>query len=334
MLAFLPALAPIVLGAELKMPNVATWWLGRADMREEMLGKARQHGRSRRPSPNNSPIARHGSEILGAKLDGRAARGAHAIDPRPWHRLCGSGSRDAVEHAGMARRALAAAAIHAAAVPRQSRRTMAGHARRLRAHRRKCRCTRGKFAARRGNGRRLGAGARSGGRNDAAADAGAHAGAARHRAVCRAEPPTICSGSGAMWNAPRRRCGWCARSSIALPRPTMRPRRSLPASAPCSAPGTPSRAIPISAPATFTARAALTRADLEGALAAPGRRRPRGRLRHPRPFLAGCLAGYQRSRQVDCGAAGDRTGRKRDRRARRSGAAHHLVAVRAWRRKT
>src|SRR6202142_3646403 len=39
MLAFLPALAPIVLGAELKMQNVATWWLGRADMREEMLAK-------------------------------------------------------------------------------------------------------------------------------------------------------------------------------------------------------------------------------------------------------------------------------------------------------
>ena len=39
MLAFLPALAPTVLGAELKMPNVATWWLGRADMREEMIGK-------------------------------------------------------------------------------------------------------------------------------------------------------------------------------------------------------------------------------------------------------------------------------------------------------
>ena len=39
MLAFLPALAPIVLGAELKMPNVATWWLGRADMREEMIEK-------------------------------------------------------------------------------------------------------------------------------------------------------------------------------------------------------------------------------------------------------------------------------------------------------
>ncbi len=68
MLAFLPALAPIVLGAELKMQNVATWWLGRADMREEMLGKF-----------DSMVIAaafteqlgdgRHGNEILGAKLD-------------------------------------------------------------------------------------------------------------------------------------------------------------------------------------------------------------------------------------------------------------------------
>src|ERR1700689_4872994 len=37
MLAFLPALAPAVLGAELMIPNIATWWLGRADMREEMI---------------------------------------------------------------------------------------------------------------------------------------------------------------------------------------------------------------------------------------------------------------------------------------------------------
>jgi len=68
MLAFLPALAPIVLGASLKMSNIATWWLGRADMREEMLGEI-----------DNMVIAsaftehfadgRQGSEILGAKLD-------------------------------------------------------------------------------------------------------------------------------------------------------------------------------------------------------------------------------------------------------------------------
>jgi uncharacterized circularly permuted ATP-grasp superfamily protein/uncharacterized alpha-E superfamily protein len=71
MLAFLPALAPMVLGAELKMQNVATWWLGRADMREEMLSKF-----------DSMVIAaafterlgdgRHGNEILGAKLDDAA----------------------------------------------------------------------------------------------------------------------------------------------------------------------------------------------------------------------------------------------------------------------
>jgi uncharacterized circularly permuted ATP-grasp superfamily protein/uncharacterized alpha-E superfamily protein len=39
MLAFLPALAPHLLGAELEIPNVATWWLGHADVRDQMLDK-------------------------------------------------------------------------------------------------------------------------------------------------------------------------------------------------------------------------------------------------------------------------------------------------------
>src|SRR5271168_1064895 len=68
MLAFLPALAPVVLGADLAIPNIATWWLGRADMREEMIGKL-----------DSLVIApafteqfadpRFGSEIDGARLD-------------------------------------------------------------------------------------------------------------------------------------------------------------------------------------------------------------------------------------------------------------------------
>jgi uncharacterized circularly permuted ATP-grasp superfamily protein/uncharacterized alpha-E superfamily protein len=37
LLAFLPALAPHVLGEELKLPNIATWWLGRDKMRQEIL---------------------------------------------------------------------------------------------------------------------------------------------------------------------------------------------------------------------------------------------------------------------------------------------------------
>ena len=38
MLAFLPALATAVLGTKLAVPNVATWWLGHAGVRDEMLG--------------------------------------------------------------------------------------------------------------------------------------------------------------------------------------------------------------------------------------------------------------------------------------------------------
>src|SRR5277367_462781 len=68
MLAFLPALAPTVLGEELKMPNVATWWLGRADMREEMLGKL-DHMVIAAAFTEAFTDGRPGSEILVAKLD-------------------------------------------------------------------------------------------------------------------------------------------------------------------------------------------------------------------------------------------------------------------------
>jgi uncharacterized circularly permuted ATP-grasp superfamily protein/uncharacterized alpha-E superfamily protein len=66
MLAFLPALAPIVLGSELKMPNVATWWLGRAEMREEMIGKLDSMVIA--SAFTEQLPGRSSSEILGAKL--------------------------------------------------------------------------------------------------------------------------------------------------------------------------------------------------------------------------------------------------------------------------
>src|ERR1700683_5334613 len=68
LLAFLPALAPIVLGAELKMSNVATWWLGRPDMREEMIGKL--DGMVVAAAFTESMAGmRFTIEVLGAKLD-------------------------------------------------------------------------------------------------------------------------------------------------------------------------------------------------------------------------------------------------------------------------
>jgi uncharacterized circularly permuted ATP-grasp superfamily protein len=39
LLAFLPALAQTVLGGELAVPNIATWWLGQAEVRNQMLGR-------------------------------------------------------------------------------------------------------------------------------------------------------------------------------------------------------------------------------------------------------------------------------------------------------
>jgi uncharacterized circularly permuted ATP-grasp superfamily protein/uncharacterized alpha-E superfamily protein len=39
MLAFLPALSRSVLGTDLAIPNIATWWLGQADVREEIIEK-------------------------------------------------------------------------------------------------------------------------------------------------------------------------------------------------------------------------------------------------------------------------------------------------------
>src|ERR1700678_1649524 len=67
MLAFLPALAPNVLGADLAIPNIATWWLGRADMREEMIENLdRMVIASAFESQTDGSNAH---EVLGAKLD-------------------------------------------------------------------------------------------------------------------------------------------------------------------------------------------------------------------------------------------------------------------------
>ena len=68
MLAFLPALAPIVLGAELKMPNVATWWLGRADVRDEMIEKLDHMVIAAAFTESMAGMGLN-SEVLGAKLE-------------------------------------------------------------------------------------------------------------------------------------------------------------------------------------------------------------------------------------------------------------------------
>ena len=67
MLAFLPALAPMVLGTELAIPNVATWWLGRADVREEMIGNLDRMVIA--SAFESLADGRDANEVIGAELD-------------------------------------------------------------------------------------------------------------------------------------------------------------------------------------------------------------------------------------------------------------------------
>ena len=207
MLAFLPALARGVLGTELAIPNVATWWLGQADVREPIIEKL--DGLVIAPAFESHVDERTESGVLGAKLDDADPRGARGRDSQPQHRLCGAGSGDAVEHAGLARRALAAAAVHAAHFPHQGCRPLAGDARRFRPHRRHGRRARGQSGARRCDSGRLAVGARAGRRVHAAAGGGPHRSATRQRHI--AEPRRRQSVLGRPLCRTRRSDPWCGR---------------------------------------------------------------------------------------------------------------------------
>jgi uncharacterized circularly permuted ATP-grasp superfamily protein/uncharacterized alpha-E superfamily protein len=82
MLAFLPALAPVVLGAELAIPNIATWWLGHADIRDEMIGKLDRMVIAS-AFTDNLPGRGGGAAALGATFDAKQRAGiARAITDR------------------------------------------------------------------------------------------------------------------------------------------------------------------------------------------------------------------------------------------------------------
>ncbi|HLH95861.1 MAG TPA: circularly permuted type 2 ATP-grasp protein [Xanthobacteraceae bacterium] len=68
MLAFLPALAPVLLGAELAIPNIATWWLGHAELRDGMVGRLDKMVIAS-AFTDNLPGRRIGPAALGAMLD-------------------------------------------------------------------------------------------------------------------------------------------------------------------------------------------------------------------------------------------------------------------------
>ena len=80
LLAFLPALAPAILGADLAIPNVATWWLGDADTRRAMAGALDHMVIAPAFSDRAAGV---GAGALGATLDpARRGRVAQAIADR------------------------------------------------------------------------------------------------------------------------------------------------------------------------------------------------------------------------------------------------------------
>jgi len=82
LLAFLPALAPHVLGEELKLPNVATWWLGRDDVRDEILDRLDEVVIAPAFGAQMTDL-RLGSGVLGATLtDEQRAILMQALDDR------------------------------------------------------------------------------------------------------------------------------------------------------------------------------------------------------------------------------------------------------------
>jgi uncharacterized circularly permuted ATP-grasp superfamily protein/uncharacterized alpha-E superfamily protein len=82
MLAFLPALAPALTGAELAIPNIATWWLGHAKERDEMMERLDEMVIAS-AFTDNLPGGRIGAAALGATLDAEErAHFAQAITDR------------------------------------------------------------------------------------------------------------------------------------------------------------------------------------------------------------------------------------------------------------
>jgi uncharacterized circularly permuted ATP-grasp superfamily protein/uncharacterized alpha-E superfamily protein len=68
MLAFLPALAPSILGSDPLIPNIATWWLGDHDLRREVIGNLDAMVIAPAFS-GNAMIDWLGEGVLGAALD-------------------------------------------------------------------------------------------------------------------------------------------------------------------------------------------------------------------------------------------------------------------------
>ena len=205
LLGFLPSLCRRLLGEELKMPHIATWWCGQKAAREEVLSRLDDfaiegaYGRSVPGFPGNGPVL------------------AGELSPTERERLDSAISDRGIDYVGQELVRLSTTPVweNGRITPRPfvlrvfaaaTRQWLDHHARRLLPDRRAARCARGLD-----------------GRWRPRADVwvvsdkavpprrccrpSTPCGSGASPACCRAAPPTICSGSAAISNAPKRRCG-------------------------------------------------------------------------------------------------------------------------------
>ena len=214
LLGFMPRSAEHLLGEDLAMPNIATWWCGQAGARAKVLSDLSQMsiaGAFGERVPGFDAEQQVLPETLPAGGRGTAARG----DRGARRRLCRPGDRAAVDDAGLGAGAAGAAAVRAARLRGGDAGRLAGDARRLLPDLREGRCARGQHGRGRAVGRRVGAVGKAGGARDAAAVAARRSAFAAFSATCRAAPPTTCSGTAAISSAPRRCCGSSAACAAA-----------------------------------------------------------------------------------------------------------------------
>ena len=154
-LAFLPELARTLLGEELLLPNIATWWCGQAKERRHVIDNIERMMIGPALS-TRLPFEDERATVLGETLDPAERAALVARLDRGRRRFRRPGSGDAVDHAGLCAWQAGAAAGVAARLPGAHRRWLDRHAGRLRPRRARRRHHRARHAARRPGGRRLG----------------------------------------------------------------------------------------------------------------------------------------------------------------------------------
>ena len=155
MMSFLPRLCRHLLGEDLLLPNVATWWCGQARERDKVL--AYPEGMAIAGAFGNPVLDSEPNQALVlASLTGDERERLAADISRTRHRLRRPGGGQSFDDAGARERPPGAATLRSARLCGTHARWLDDHARRLLPHLGAPRCTRGLDGRRRALGRRLG----------------------------------------------------------------------------------------------------------------------------------------------------------------------------------